>query len=473
MAKVVTLKDLTDTLVKDISTSTKEVRKTKYNKKVHLLRVSTDLLWKEIEPQLAGTNYDVKLIYEALERCTKSIYKTATEEAGNRNPMLTTGFTVIVKSAGRVQRTTNDTNFEVLVASNTGRGSAFNKANSLKAAAERQLNKDLQRMTGISVKFDLGHEVSVAEHHRNESIATFFDSVRSSNLSVPYSVKKSVTYKMLNEINIEAKKERRKNSSYIIKLKTKFPEFKEVLAANPGLDDIIISTIAEDFVSNQGKGASAEQKLINAARRAAIDVQKRISFASVRASPTDIETITANIVESMIKIGGKPKKGTKRQKVGSFYASNTTNSFETNKQLEISAGIASSSSVSVDKLKRPSRGQKQSAGIPETRNWSSLLPLLNAKLTPRVIANMRFPSLVNRTGTFARSAEIVSVETTRDGFPSFVFDYERDPYDVFDRTKGRAPWNTPERDPRALVDRSVREVVKEMAIERFYTRRAR
>jgi hypothetical protein len=107
-----------------------------------------------------------------------------------------------------------------------------------------------------------------------------------------------------------------------------------------------------------------------------------------------------------------------------------------------------------------------------TTNWSSLLPIINSKLTPRVIANMRLPSLVNRTGRFAQSAEVVRIEETREGSPSFVFNYERDPYDVFDRTLGRAPWNTPERDPRALVDKSVREIVREMAIGRFYTRRA-
>lgn len=125
-----------------------------------------------------------------------------------------------------------------------------------------------------------------------------------------------------------------------------------------------------------------------------------------------------------------------------------------------------------------SSGKKQSPLKIESReeqtsntNWSSLLPLINSRLTAKVIANMRYPGLVNKTGKFATSAEVVSVETTREGFPSFVFNYERDPYDVFDRTKGRPPWSTPERDPRTLVDKSVREVLKEMAIGRFYTRR--
>jgi hypothetical protein len=86
--------------------------------------------------------------------------------------------------------------------------------------------------------------------------------------------------------------------------------------------------------------------------------------------------------------------------------------------------------------------------------------------------NMKNPRLINRTGRFAQSARVVNVEQTSQGFPSFVFDYERDPYDVFDRTLGRSPWNTAQRDPRALVDLSVREIVREMAIGRFYTRRA-
>lgn len=105
-------------------------------------------------------------------------------------------------------------------------------------------------------------------------------------------------------------------------------------------------------------------------------------------------------------------------------------------------------------------------------NWNKLLPILNAKLPPRVLANMKAPALVNRTGTFANSTEVVGIQQSREGYPTFIFDYERDPYDVFDRTLGRAPWNTPERDPRALVDKSVRELVREMAIGRFYTRRA-
>jgi peptidoglycan L-alanyl-D-glutamate endopeptidase CwlK len=110
--------------------------------------------------------------------------------------------------------------------------------------------------------------------------------------------------------------------------------------------------------------------------------------------------------------------------------------------------------------------------IKPMNNWASLIAIINAKLPERVANNMKSPGLVYRTGRFANSTKVVNVETTRDGYASIVFDYERDPYDVFDRIKGASPWNTPQRDPRALVDKSVREIVQEMAIGRFYTRRA-
>jgi len=122
------------------------------------------------------------------------------------------------------------------------------------------------------------------------------------------------------------------------------------------------------------------------------------------------------------------------------------------------------------KVKSSNRSNKVEA--PSTTNWLQLLPMINSRL-PNVLAkNMNSPKLNFRTGRFAQSAKVVNVEQTREGSPSFVFDYERDPYDVFDRTLGRRPWNTPQRDPRALVDQSVREIVREMAIGRFFTRRA-
>ena len=84
---------------------------------------------------------------------------------------------------------------------------------------------------------------------------------------------------------------------------------------------------------------------------------------------------------------------------------------------------------------------------------------------------MRAPGLVNQTGAFADSVEITDITQTRQGFPSIGYKYAKNPYQVFEMGAGSAPWATPERDPRRLIDRSIREIAAQFALGRFYTRR--
>lgn len=102
----------------------------------------------------------------------------------------------------------------------------------------------------------------------------------------------------------------------------------------------------------------------------------------------------------------------------------------------------------------------------------SIFALLNAKLPPAVRANMVGDALHNRTGRFSESVKVVGVEETPQGFPRLLYTYQRAPYDVFDPVLGALPWATPERDPKKLIDKSIRDVAKELVIQRFYTRRA-
>ena len=55
--------------------------------------------------------------------------------------------------------------------------------------------------------------------------------------------------------------------------------------------------------------------------------------------------------------------------------------------------------------------------------------------------------------------------------PSFGYTYAKNPYQVYEMGVGSAPWATPERDPRKLIDQSIRELAAQFAIGRFYTRR--
>ena len=99
------------------------------------------------------------------------------------------------------------------------------------------------------------------------------------------------------------------------------------------------------------------------------------------------------------------------------------------------------------------------------------MAMINKKLPQTVQKNMGPPGLVNSSGRFASSVRLQDVNTTKQGHPSFGYTYAKNPYQVFEVGEGSTPWATPERDPRKLIDRSIREVAAELAIGRFYTRR--
>jgi hypothetical protein len=101
----------------------------------------------------------------------------------------------------------------------------------------------------------------------------------------------------------------------------------------------------------------------------------------------------------------------------------------------------------------------------------NILSIINNKLAQTVKKNMGAPRLENQTGAFARSVRLTEVGQTAQGFPSFGYTYAKNPYQIFEVGTGRAPWANAERDPRKLIDSSIREVAAGLALGRFYTRR--
>ena len=97
-----------------------------------------------------------------------------------------------------------------------------------------------------------------------------------------------------------------------------------------------------------------------------------------------------------------------------------------------------------------------------------LVGVLNTQL-PRVVAkNMGDPRLNNRSGRFAASVRVTDVGTTPQGFPSIGYTYMKNPYQTYETGFKQGD---PDRDPRKLIDSSIREIASSMAIGRFYTRR--
>lgn len=139
-------------------------------------------------------------------------------------------------------------------------------------------------------------------------------------------------------------------------------------------------------------------------------------------------------------------------------------------ELDVSPTLKSGSNFSGKNLKKKAvkkSTQRQTAA----RTPLQLIAMLNKKLPAVIRRNMNAPALENRTGRFADSVEITGVQQTPKGFPSFAYTYQKNPYQVFEVGRGSEPWATPERDPRKLIDRSIREIAREFAAGRFFTRR--
>ena len=92
------------------------------------------------------------------------------------------------------------------------------------------------------------------------------------------------------------------------------------------------------------------------------------------------------------------------------------------------------------------------------RSMFSIMAMINRKLPETIEKNMRSPGLENRTGRFANSVKIMEITETRQGFPSLGYSYDKEPYQVFEVGNGAAPWANTNRDPRALIDSSIREI---------------
>jgi hypothetical protein len=115
----------------------------------------------------------------------------------------------------------------------------------------------------------------------------------------------------------------------------------------------------------------------------------------------------------------------------------------------------------------PGRTSKAKQSTVSTAN---MLGIINAQLSDTVAKNMGSPRLDNVTGTFARSVRVTDIATTAQGFPSVGYTYARSPYGVFEASSGTR-FASAERDPRPLIDASIREIAAQYGLGRLYTRR--
>ena len=174
-------------------------------------------------------------------------------------------------------------------------------------------------------------------------------------------------------------------------------------------------------------------------------------------------------IESVVVLGNltkskrvKSKKGAKPKQKSTSKGKSTQQKGKTasNSRVKIFSGAGATAPKY-----NASRARRGSSSSP-----LRLLALINKELPSTVRKNMDLPALQNRTGRFAESVKLTDISQTPQGFPSIGYTYQRDPYQVFEMgSKGN--WSSPERDPRSLIDKSIREIAAQYALGRFYTRR--
>ena len=116
--------------------------------------------------------------------------------------------------------------------------------------------------------------------------------------------------------------------------------------------------------------------------------------------------------------------------------------------------------------------KKKSTGTTARKGASSQpfnrIKEFNTKLRVAVARNMEEPALRYQTGRFASSVRVLRSRTTEKGFLSFDYTYQTYPYQTFEPGYAQG---TRARDPRRLIEESMRDIARDFAIGRFYARR--
>ena len=200
----------------------------------------------------------------------------------------------------------------------------------------------------------------------------------------------------------------------------------------------------------------------------AILAERGTGWAEIPGSDSVLTAVKKSALNQFADISGKrTKNNIKKQKIKTKKAKGKSDSQKPKRKVVTVKGVSTAATV----------GGKRATGTPEkaqkTRGASipsvpQLIGAINQKLPDVVARNMEPPRLQKQTGRLASSARITDIVTTRKGFPSIGYTYQKNPYQTFELGQNQG---SPDYDPRKLIDASIREIAAQLAIGRFFTRR--
>ena len=213
------------------------------------------------------------------------------------------------------------------------------------------------------------------------------------------------------------------------------------------------------FVSNQAERADSQNKkklLLDTLEEAISKLTKNPTFAFSELKGSD--SFKTKKRKQVIKIITDPFKKIKNTKV------TTENIKIQESKTKVKGKVGSKSRLTGKGRKKAVRPPILATGFSQTKLYGAL----SAKINATVAKNMGDPALNYQTGRFADSVKITDVSKTPQGFASVGYTYQLYPYQTFEPgfRQGDA-----ERDPRKLIDRSIREIAAQMVTGRLYTRR--
>lgn len=228
---------------------------------------------------------------------------------------------------------------------------------------------------------------------------------------------------------------------------------------------------AQSRVENQETGvmASDEKTKFRKQLRAAIDkLNSKEPIPGLKGSDSIEEYETKKVEHEVMKELGKASS--KTVKVSSTKKPKATKRSATFSDKKKKSKVVNSALplATVKKGRGRSSGARSAAGGESAISLLRFISLMNQKLPQTVAKNMGDPALNIRTGRFASSVRVTEVVPTTKGFPSVGYTYMKNPYQTFEQ--GFKQGN-PDRDPRKLIDRSIREIAAQLVTVRLYTRR--
>lgn len=228
------------------------------------------------------------------------------------------------------------------------------------------------------------------------------------------------------------------------------------------LTDSYVSIISfQSGELNQGLDAAEEQAIVKEFREFAKDFTKNAANYKGSSSLKDkVEKVVIDKASPKIK-----KSKNVKLKVTPKNKTKLTSKHNSKKSKKV-GGPPGSYLQDSKRLRNPKTGRFISKKQAETP--INIVNMLNAALPETVARNMIFPALRYRTGRFANSVRVIDAKRPPKGPLNIGYTYQKFPYQTFEPGYAQG---TPERDPRTLIDKSIREIAASFIQERFDTRR--